>query len=220
MRRSNRTIAAVLTAAGTLSAFGVGLAIAGTGTTETTGTTGTTAATTAPTATTAGTTTTAATTTGTTTAAATTGTTETTTTTGTTATTSTTEKTGTTAKPATARISASLSAGQERPLPTGARKAKGSFAATLADDGKLTYRLAFKNLTGGAVAAHIHSGKRGVAGPVVATLCAKACTSPLKGTVTVNASVKSALRAGTAYVNVHTAANPAGEIRGQITIAK
>ena len=210
MRRSNRTIAAALTAAGSLAAFGVGLAVAGTGTTETTATTGTTVANAA------GTPTAPAATTGTTTAA-TTGTTETTTTT---ATTGTTENTGTTAKPRPTRISASLSAGQERPLPTGARTARGSFAATLGDDGKLTYRLAFKGLTGAAVAAHIHSGKRGVAGPVLVTLCAKACKSPLKGSVTVKAGVKSALQAGTAYVNVHTATNPAGEIRGQVTVAK
>ena len=124
--------------------------------------------------------------------------------------------TGTTETPKTTRASATLSAAQETPAPTGVGKAKGTFTATLTDGGKLTYRLTFSGLSGRAVAAHIHAGKTGVSGPVLVPLCATACTSPAKGTTTVKASVVAALRAGTTYVNVHTAANPAGEIRGQV----
>jgi CHRD domain len=90
---------------------------------------------------------------------------------------------------------------------------------TITDDGALTYRLRFSGLTGRSVAVHIHTGKRGVAGPVAVTLCAKNCV-PRTGTLTVRKAVVVALRAGTAYVNVHTSKNPAGEIRGQIVTRK
>ena len=38
----------------------------------------------------------------------------------------------------------------------------------------------------------------------------------MRKTVTLQPSVVAALEAGRAYVNVHTARNPAGEVRGQI----
>ena len=39
------------------------------------------------------------------------------------------------------------------------------------------------------------------------------------GSATVTASQKRALLGGNTYVNIHTAKNPAGEIRGQVTKA-
>ena len=75
----------------------------------------------------------------------------------------------------------------------------------------------FRNLTGPAVAAHIHIGRRGDAGPVAAALCGP-CTSPAGGKVNVNAATLQALQSGGAYVNIHTAMNAAGEIRGQIDV--
>ena len=56
---------------------------------------------------------------------------------------------------------------------------------------------------------------RGRAGPVAVALCGP-CRSGVRKTVTLQPSVVAALEAGRAYVNVHTARNPAGEIRGQI----
>jgi hypothetical protein len=73
-------------------------------------------------------------------------------------------------------------------------------------------------LTGKAAAAHIHTGARGKSGPVIVPLCAP-CKSGAKGQATVDASVVSALETGRTYVNVHTAKNPAGEIRGQLNAA-
>lgn len=78
--------------------------------------------------------------------------------------------------------------------------------------------------------AHIHSGATGVAGPIVVTLFNQPSNpvSPsgvfASGTLTdanlpsgvTIASLKSLIANGTAYVNVHTSANPSGEIRGQI----
>jgi hypothetical protein len=79
----------------------------------------------------------------------------------------------------------------------------------------LTWRLTFSRLTGKAVAAHIHRGVRGKAGPVIVPLCAP-CKSGAQGKATVDSSVVNALESGRTYVNVHTKKNPAGEIRGQL----
>jgi hypothetical protein len=116
------------------------------------------------------------------------------------------------------KISATLTPGQETPKPVGG-KGSGTFTASLKGT-KLTYTLSYKGLTGKAVAAHLHRGKPGTSGPVVVPLCGPpACTSPLKGTKTISKSFISAMRTGNAYVNVHTAKNPGGEVRGKIKVS-
>jgi hypothetical protein len=118
-----------------------------------------------------------------------------------------------------ASVKTSLRAAQERPKPKGnVRRARGTFTATITRTGTsavVAWRLTFSKLTGKAVAAHIHSGVRGKAGPVIVPLCAP-CRNGASGRATVDASVLGALEAGRTYVNVHTRRNPAGEIRGQI----
>jgi CHRD domain len=118
-----------------------------------------------------------------------------------------------------ASVKTSLRAAQERPKPKGnVRRARGTFTATITRSGTsaiVAWRLTFSKLTGKAVAAHIHSGVRGKAGPVTVPLCAP-CRNGASGRATVDASVLGALEAGRAYVNVHTRKNQAGEIRGQI----
>jgi Cu/Zn superoxide dismutase len=117
-----------------------------------------------------------------------------------------------------ASIRTVLNSGQERPKPKGKRRGSGVFTATVTKSGasgEITWRLTFKQLSGRAVAAHIHRGARGRTGPVVVSLCAP-CRSGARGTATLSPAVLAALEAGTAYVNVHTVRNPAGEIRGQI----
>lgn len=80
----------------------------------------------------------------------------------------------------------------------------------------LTYNVTYDGLTGPAVAAHIHGpadpGQN--AGPVVPF---PAAASPITGTATLTDAQAAELAAGKYYVNVHTAANKGGEIRGQIT---
>jgi hypothetical protein len=119
-------------------------------------------------------------------------------------------------------LKTSLRAAQERPKPKGkVGRARGAFTMTITKKGSsavLAWRLTFSRLTGKAVAAHIHSGARGKAGPVIVALCAP-CKSGARGTATVDASVVSVLEAGRGYVNVHTKKNPAGEIRGQLGVA-
>ena len=106
---------------------------------------------------------------------------------------------------------------QEIPRPVRAARANGRFTATAVKTGSsavVTWRLTFTRLTGRAVAAHIHLGRRGVAGRVLVPLCGP-CRTGATGRATVSGATLAALEAGRAYVNVHTARNPAGEIRGQ-----
>jgi Cu/Zn superoxide dismutase len=120
----------------------------------------------------------------------------------------------------TARVTTALNARQEVPRPKGnANRARGTFSATVtktsAASGSIAWRLTFSKLTGRAVAAHIHIGAAGRPGPVAIPLCGP-CRSGARKSATLSAAVLAALEAGRAYVNIHTARNPAGEVRGQI----
>ncbi len=112
-----------------------------------------------------------------------------------------------------------LNAAQEVPSPTGAvSNAGGTFSATVtkSDTGaSVTWQLSFTGLTANANAAHIHTGAAGSPGPVVLPLCGP-CSSPASGTGALTQAALDAIQAGTAYVNVHTPTNAAGEIRGQL----
>lgn len=110
---------------------------------------------------------------------------------------------------------AALSSGQEVPAqvvknPNG----HGLFKGTLSN-GKLTWKLTFAKLTGPATMAHIHLGAKGKSGAIVVPLCAP-CTSGATGTATISASLLADFKKHLLYVNVHTAKNPNGEIRGQL----
>jgi Cu/Zn superoxide dismutase len=116
------------------------------------------------------------------------------------------------------KFSAKLTTKAEIPAPKGG-KGTGAFTATLTGN-KLVWKLTWGTLSGAANAAHIHLGKVGKAGNVAVPLCAGAtCKSGVHGTVTLKAAVTKALKAGGTYVNIHTAKNPAGEIRGQVAAA-
>jgi CHRD domain-containing protein len=120
---------------------------------------------------------------------------------------------------AVATVRAAMNSRQEVPRPKGrASRARGSFTVTATKSGTsavITWRLTFSRLTGRAVAAHIHLGRRGAAGGVAVGLCGP-CRSGARGRASVSGSVLAAIESGRAYVNVHTPRNPNGEIRGQI----
>jgi len=112
-------------------------------------------------------------------------------------------------------VAAKLTAKEE--VPAQAVKhaaATGSFTGDVTGQ-KLTWTLTFSKLTGRATAAHIHLGAMGASGNVVVALCGP-CKSPLKGTATLSAALLKDMKTHKLYVNVHTAKNPAGEIRGQL----
>jgi len=110
----------------------------------------------------------------------------------------------------------------------------GLLSASLDDvTGSFQLSAYYAGLTGEPVAAHIHDAPPGVAGPIVFDLGATTTTAPGIGSynlvTTLNAAQIASLTnngsavAGDAtnfYVNIHTAANPDGEIRGQLLVAQ
>jgi hypothetical protein len=115
-----------------------------------------------------------------------------------------------------ARFNAVLRSGQEvrtpKRVPTGAA---GHFSAKVT--GKtLNWTLTFAHLSSRPTASRLNKGLRNASGPAFKTLCLR-CLTPRHGTLTLTASQLDAMLRGRAYVNVLTARNPYGEIRGQIT---
>jgi CHRD domain len=83
----------------------------------------------------------------------------------------------------------------------------------------LTWEGSFSGLTGPATAAHFHgpaeSGKN--AAPAIwISEKGQNLASPFKGSATLTDAQADDLQKGLWYANVHTAANPGGEIRGQV----
>jgi hypothetical protein len=123
---------------------------------------------------------------------------------------------------AAATYKADLNAASE--VPPNQSAGKGSAAVTYDDSTKtVTWQGTFTGLSGPATAAHIHgpaeAGKN--AGVIVAmSQNGVPFASPFQGSMKLAddkaAALASALAAGQAYVNIHTAANPGGEIRGQL----
>jgi hypothetical protein len=121
---------------------------------------------------------------------------------------------------------ASLAGFQENPPVT--TSATGSAWVVISPDLTIaTYYVAYSGLSGALTASHIHTGAVGVNGGVILPLAAG--PSPMTGTLTAANFTASgpvtdfvgalgAIRNGTTYINLHTAANPAGEIRGQLAL--
>jgi hypothetical protein len=109
---------------------------------------------------------------------------------------------------------AELSGDQEVPAVDTDATGKAKFRLEGPDRSVLHYEIRVKGLSGPATAAHIHPGARGAEGPPLITLDEKT----LHGKVDITAEQVAALESGNTYVNVHTGANPDGEIRGQIAV--
>ena len=81
---------------------------------------------------------------------------------------------------------------------------------------KLSWKLTYSGLSGPATAAHFHAAEAGKNGGVAVAI-PNAGSSPAEGSATLTDAQAADLLAGKYYVNVHTAAHPGGEIRGQVT---
>lgn len=119
-------------------------------------------------------------------------------------------------------LTATLDVAQEFPPVLAPSTATGSATLTLGADARLTGAVTFQGLTGAPQAAHIHVAPAGFAGSVLfaLTLPTPADTAGTIPVATPPLSVEEqqALFAAGMYVNIHTAANPGGELRGQITV--
>lgn len=117
-------------------------------------------------------------------------------------------------------MQASLAGANERPNPV-ASSGFGSALFLLAGD-QLTFQVTYGGLGGPATLAHIHGpADADNAAGVMIDLApfnggAFGTSGSLAGTVTLTPAQLSAVASGRTYVNVHTDANRAGEIRGQI----
>jgi hypothetical protein len=116
---------------------------------------------------------------------------------------------------ATINLKATLSGKSE--VPPNDSPASGAVTATYDDaTKKLTWKGSYKDLSQPATAAHFHGpapeGKNaGVAIPIVPH------DPEFEGSATLTDAQAKELLAGEWYVNIHTAANRAGELRGQLT---
>lgn len=101
-------------------------------------------------------------------------------------------------------------------VPATDSKGTGSITATYDPATKhLSWNGTYSGLTGPVTAAHFHGpaaagANAGVLVPVTAT------GSPFSGEATLDDAKAADLEAGKLYFNLHTAANPKGEIRGQV----
>lgn len=102
-------------------------------------------------------------------------------------------------------------------VPPKTSSGNGDVLATLDTKTKmLTYTVTFDGLSGPATAAHFHGPAAPGANAAVVVPFASPTTSPMHGTATLTDEQIKQLMAGQFYANVHTAANPGGEIRGQL----
>jgi hypothetical protein len=123
-------------------------------------------------------------------------------------------------KPSSVPLTASLSGLAERPTPV-VGTASGT-ATLMVESDTLTFNIQYEGLTGPATAAHIHgpapaSGSAGVLIDLAPFNGVGFGTNgTFSGTVVISPTQRNHLLTAQAYLNIHTAANPGGEIRGQI----
>ncbi|HEY3271538.1 MAG TPA: CHRD domain-containing protein [Geothrix sp.] len=112
---------------------------------------------------------------------------------------------------------ANLTGGQEAPATTSTATGFGSLAVN-ALTGAVQGSVVTAGITG--TAAHIHEGAPGVAGPILISLTdAGGGMWVVPPGATLTSAQVTSWQNGTLYVNVHTSANPGGEIRGQLNLS-
>ena len=118
----------------------------------------------------------------------------------------------------TTAISAKLSSANE--VPANSSAGTGMLDASFnKDTSVLTWTVSYSGMTGPVTAGHFHGPAMAGTNAGVALGFSGSMDSPIKGSATLTAAQAADLLAGKWYVNLHTAANKGGEIRGQATVA-
>ena len=81
---------------------------------------------------------------------------------------------------------------------------------------RLSWKLSYSGLTGPATAAHFHGPAAAGKNAGVAVAIPNIASDPAEGSATLTDAQAADLLAGRYYINIHTAAHPGGEIRGQV----
>ena len=102
-------------------------------------------------------------------------------------------------------------------VPPVATAAKGVFTARyLPENGLFMWNMNYEGLSGPATMAHIHGPATETQNAGIVIGFNNPVSSPMSGQSTLTPAQFADLNAGKWYVNVHTAANRPGEIRGQL----
>jgi hypothetical protein len=114
------------------------------------------------------------------------------------------------------KMKATLDGKAEVPANTGTGKGTADIDYDPASK-KLSWKVTYSGLSGPVTAAHFHGPAEAGKNAGIAVPIPNAGTSPVEGSATLTDAQAADLVAGKYYVNIHTAAHPGGEIRGQVT---
>jgi hypothetical protein len=109
-------------------------------------------------------------------------------------------------------INLTLTGANEVPAVSTSAIADGSI--TVDDDGTISGSVRTSGIAG--TAAHIHEGAVGNNGPVIVPLTKSGDIYSVPAGTTLTVAQLQSFKAGNLYVNVHSAANPNGELRAQL----
>ena len=114
-------------------------------------------------------------------------------------------------------LSTQLRAANE--VPPNASQGSGTVDAVLnRDTNLLRWKASYTGLSGPVTGAHFHGPAAASANAGVVLPWPSPVTSPMEGSATLTPAQVAELVAGRWYANIHTAAHPGGEIRGQMTV--
>jgi CHRD domain len=115
--------------------------------------------------------------------------------------------------PGSGAVSVKLTGAEE--VPPVSTSGSGSGTIRVNSDGSVSGSVSTTGVEG--TMAHIHQGAKGQNGPVIIPLTKNGDTYTVPSGAKLNDAQMKAFKEGGLYVNVHTAKNKGGEVRGQLT---